>query len=122
MQRVLLHMSQTELAQALGVTYQQVQKYENGRTRVSASRLQAIASVLEVPLASFFENPSARADRGDGGPGAGQSLKDFVSSPMGLALNRAFARIMDAEVRRAYLGLVTRIAAGEAQRQQDIGE
>ncbi|WP_420801867.1 helix-turn-helix domain-containing protein [Sinorhizobium fredii] len=54
MQRLLLHMSQTELAKALGVTYQQVQKYENGRTRVSASRLQAIANVLEVPLTFFF--------------------------------------------------------------------
>ncbi|WP_341872610.1 helix-turn-helix domain-containing protein [Sinorhizobium fredii] len=59
MQRLLLHMSQTELAKTLGVTYQQVQKYENGRTRVSASRLQAIANMLEVPLTFFFETPPA---------------------------------------------------------------
>ncbi|APG87394.1 Xre family transcriptional regulator (plasmid) [Sinorhizobium americanum CCGM7] len=122
MQRVLLHMSQTDLAQALGVTYQQVQKYENGRTRVSASRLQAIASALEVPLASFFENPPATDDHGDSGPGAGPSMKDFVSSPMGIALNRAFARITDAEVRRAYLGLVTRVAEREGKQQQSTGE
>ncbi|MET4691080.1 helix-turn-helix domain-containing protein [Sinorhizobium fredii] len=118
MQRLLLHMSQTKLAQALGITYQQVQKYENGRTRVSASRLQAIANALEVPLTSFFENPSAKDDNGDAGLGAGRSLAEFVASPMGLALNRAFARITDAEVRRAFLGLVTRVAEPERKHKQ----
>ncbi|PDT43933.1 transcriptional regulator [Sinorhizobium fredii] len=109
MQRLLLHMSQTELAKALGVTYQQVQKYENGRTRVSASRLQAIANVLEVPLTFFFE--SSASDHSDGaGLGAGRSMVEFVSSPMGLALNRAFSRIADVRVRRSFLGLVQRLA------------
>ncbi|KSV86925.1 Cro/Cl family transcriptional regulator [Sinorhizobium fredii USDA 205] len=109
MQRLLLHMSQTELAKALGVTYQQVQKYENGRTRVSASRLQAIANVLEVPLTFFFES-SASDHSDDAGLGAGRSMVEFVSSPMGLALNRAFSRIADVRVRRSFLGLVQRLA------------
>ncbi|CCF01100.1 Putative transcriptional regulator (plasmid) [Sinorhizobium fredii HH103] len=118
MQRLLLHMSQTDLAQALDITYQQVQKYENGRTRVSASRLQAIANALEVPLATFFENSSTRDDSSGARLDTGRSLAEFVASPMGLALNRAFARITDAEVRRAFLGLVTRVAEPERKHKQ----
>ncbi|ASY69040.1 Transcriptional regulator, Cro/CI family [Sinorhizobium fredii CCBAU 83666] len=118
MQRLLLHMSQTDLAQALDITYQQVQKYENGRTRVSASRLQAIANALEVPLATFFENSSTRDDSSGARLDTGRSMGAFVASPMGLALNRAFARITDGEVRRAFLSLVTRIAEQEGNREQ----
>ncbi|MEY9165801.1 transcriptional regulator with XRE-family HTH domain [Sinorhizobium fredii] len=120
--RVSMEMSQTDLGQALGVTYQQVQKYEAGRSKVGAGRLQSIANVLEVPLSYFFEIPSARDDSGNARLSAGRSLADFVSSPMGRALNRGFARINDSEVRRAYLGLVTRIAEREGNRKQDAGE
>lgn len=115
--RRLLRMSQTELADALGVTYQQVQKYENGRSKISVGRLQAVANVLSLPVLSFFENSPDSADRCDARLETGQSLAEFASGPTGIALNRAFARITDKEVRSAFLGLVNRIAEQEDKRE-----
>ncbi|AWI59621.1 Uncharacterized HTH-type transcriptional regulator Smed_0045 [Sinorhizobium fredii HH103] len=115
--RRLLRMSQTELADALGVTYQQVQKYENGRSKISVSRLQAVANVLSLPVLSFFETSPDSADRCDARLETGQSLAEFASGPTGIALNRAFARITDKEVRSAFLGLVNRIAEQEDKRE-----
>ena len=63
MRRLMLHMSQTRLSDGLGLTFQQVQKYENGANRVGASRLQQISTILQVPVAFFFEgapNPSIK--------------------------------------------------------------
>ncbi|MEY9783948.1 helix-turn-helix domain-containing protein [Sinorhizobium fredii] len=109
-QRLLLPMSQTKLAQALGITYQQVQKYENGRTKVSASRLQAIANALKYrsPLSSSTCLPETSSEaRLD----TGRSMGAFVASPMGIALNRAFARITELPSKkeiRFYLRRVSR--------------
>jgi transcriptional regulator with XRE-family HTH domain len=63
MRRMMLHISQTKLGDALGLTFQQVQKYEKGTNRVSASRLQRISDVLQVPVTFFFEGGSPVADR-----------------------------------------------------------
>lgn len=110
MRRTLLGISQERLGNQLGITFQQVQKYEKGANRIGASRLQSIASALSVPIAYFFEGLAA-GDRADG------PLEDdtarFVSSIEGRELNRAFARIGDQKVRRRVIDLV-RSLAGDA--------
>ena len=76
MRRLMLDMSQTDLANALGLTFQLVQKYEKGSTRVSASRLQHISQILQVPVPFFFEGaPAATGIR----PSAGQTANTTVS-------------------------------------------
>src|ERR1700726_1701293 len=78
MRRLMLDMSQSDLANALGLTFQQVQKYEKGSNRVSASRLQHLSQILQVPVPFFFEGaPAATGIR----PSAGQTAK--ASSPAG---------------------------------------
>ncbi|MCB8835846.1 helix-turn-helix domain-containing protein [Aurantimonas sp. VKM B-3413] len=101
--RLARGMSQADLARVLGVTFQQVQKYEKGTNRISASRLQQTAELFELPVAAFFDNSSA-SEIDDGG------LTHFVSTRTGNALNRAFARISDREVRRGLIGLVEALA------------
>ena len=113
MRRVLIGMSQERLGGALGLTFQQVQKYEKGTNRIGASRLQQIAGVLNVPPAFFFEDMPAS----DGTPaepsfaeeGAG-FVVDFLSSSEGLLLNKAFVRIKEARVRKKIIDLVTALA------------
>lgn len=110
--RQLYRMSQTALAERLGITFQQVQKYEKGSNRVGASRLQAIADVLGVPVADFFATPCAE-------PGESQSptmsaendIIAFLSTREGLELNRAFARIDDPKIRRKAVELLKAVVA-----------
>lgn len=115
LRRSLLGLSQSALADALGVTFQQVQKYEKGVNRVGASRLQAIAQFLGTPVSSFFDEAEAREG---GTPGLlhGKEITDFLSSAEGLSLNTSFVRIQDTEVRRKVVGLVKALAdTGEEQ-------
>ncbi|NRP70909.1 hypothetical protein ILFOPFJJ_01791 [Ensifer psoraleae] len=114
MRRVWMQFTQTALAEAIGVTFQQVQKYEKGINRVGASRLQQIADALDAPVSYFFEDmPGATAD--DDGDRSGQKtlqpeIMDFASTHEGLALIRAFSRITDEKVRSRTLGLVKVLA------------
>ncbi|PWJ80970.1 transcriptional regulator [Pseudaminobacter salicylatoxidans] len=115
LRRNMLGMSQESLGEQLGITFQQIQKYEKGTNRVGASRLQAISSVLGVPVSFFFEEfPSQESTVGRGfaeeSPNFGL---DFVTSPEGLQLNRAFVKITDAKVRRKIIELVKTLAAEE---------
>ncbi|MDH0612231.1 MULTISPECIES: helix-turn-helix transcriptional regulator [unclassified Agrobacterium] len=113
MRRKSLGMSQSALAGRLGITFQQVQKYEKGANRVGASRLQAIASILGVEVSSLFANATP-----DGGanPALGtiNAMQTFVASNEGFSLNQAFSRIKSAAVRRSIVALVTSLAATEA--------
>jgi len=111
--RNMLGMSQEKLGESLGITFQQIQKYEKGTNRVGASRLQAIASILDVPVSFFFD------DAPGGQSGAAQGLAeesptsfvvDFLNSAEGIQLNRAFARISNPVVRRKMIDLVKAIA------------
>jgi transcriptional regulator with XRE-family HTH domain len=116
LRRNMLGMSQERLGESLGITFQQVQKYEKGTNRVGASRLQAIAEVLDVPVAFMFEDAPGQS-RG-AMPGFAEdasfgSMLDFTSSPEGLQLNRAFVKISDARIRRKVIDLVKAIAADE---------
>ncbi|KQS65307.1 Cro/Cl family transcriptional regulator [Rhizobium sp. Leaf371] len=116
LRRTMLGMSQEKLGEALGITFQQIQKYEKGTNRVGASRLQNISAILNVPVSFFFEDAP-----GDGGSGSGASgmaeasssnyVVDFLSSSEGLQLNRAFVKIGDPKVRRKIVDLVKALAA-----------
>jgi transcriptional regulator with XRE-family HTH domain len=100
--RLEREMSQTELAVKLGVTFQQVQKYEKGINRVGAARLQRIADALDVPISFFF----SVAERGS----AQQAVMPFLETPHAVRLMRAYSRISDPGVQRSVLDLVERIA------------
>ncbi|MDK1494530.1 helix-turn-helix transcriptional regulator [Sinorhizobium sp. 7-81] len=113
MRRALLEITQMALAEAIGVTFQQVQKYEKGTNRVGASRLQQIADALDVPVAYFFEDmPGGAAEGGDSIVKAKlqPEIMEFMSSSECLALVRAFSRITDERVRSRTIGLVKAMA------------
>ncbi len=116
LRRNMLGMSQEKLGESLGITFQQIQKYEKGTNRVGASRLQAIATILGVPVSFFFEDaPDMPAVTGGGfrEDNATSYVVDFLNSAEGLQLNRAFVRIADAKVRRRVVDLVKALAADE---------
>ncbi len=108
MRRLMLGMSQTTLADALGLTFQQVQKYEKGTNRVGASRLQQIAAVFEVPISFLFEGaPAAPGPKTIAKDAPSPAyIMDFLSSNDGLALADAFTRIKNPKLRRRIVNLV----------------
>jgi transcriptional regulator with XRE-family HTH domain len=109
LRRNMLGMSQEKLGEALGITFQQIQKYEKGANRVGASRLQAIATVMNVPVSFFFEDApgeSGEVIRGLSEEGSTAYVVDFLNSAEGLQLNRAFVKISDPKVRRKIIDLV----------------
>lgn len=112
LRRTMLGMSQEKLGEALGITFQQVQKYEKGSNRIGASRLQHISDVLNVPVAYFFEDaPGSPAQTGSGMNETGSDyVVDFLSTSEGLQLNRAFVRIADPKVRKRVIDLVRTLA------------
>jgi transcriptional regulator with XRE-family HTH domain len=115
MRRMMLGMSQEKLGDALGLTFQQVQKYEKGTNRIGASRLQQISQILQVPVAFFFEGaPGAQLSGKGEGMGEAPSpayVSDFLATSDGLALTKAFMRIEDAKLRRRIVELVEQIAS-----------
>ncbi len=112
MRRMMLGMSQEKLGDALGLTFQQVQKYEKGTNRIGASRLQQISNILQVPVEFFFEGAPhlAGPSRVDGDAPSPAYVSDFLASSDGLALTKAFMRIGDAKLRRRIVDLVEQIA------------
>lgn len=112
MRRMMLSMSQERLGDALGLTFQQVQKYERGANRVSASRLQQLSRILEVPITFFFEgapNPPGSSSASGKAPSP-EYVTNFLATHDGLNLTKAFTRIKNAKVRRAVVDLVELIA------------
>ena len=96
MRRMMLTMSQEKLGDALGLTFQQVQKYEKGANRIGASRLQQISRILQVPVSFFFEgapNEGGTAAEGFGEAPSPAYVSDFLATSDGLALTKAFVRI-----------------------------
>jgi transcriptional regulator with XRE-family HTH domain len=107
-------MSQSKLADGLGLIFQQVQKYEKGANRIGASRLQHISQILQVPVPFFFEGaPAAMGIRRSAGQTAEASspsyVADFLATSDGLCLMKAFMHIEDAKLRRAIVRLVEEI-------------
>jgi len=115
MRRKMLGMSQEKLGEALKITFQQVQKYEKGTNRISASRLQHISHILQVPVPFFFEGAPHQPGqpRGMGGPASPAYVSEFLSSTDGLALVKAFTKIKEAKLRRRVVQLVEEIAGDE---------
>lgn len=110
--RMLAGKSQTELGAALGVTFQQIQKYERGANRISASKLQAIARVLGVTVSHFFEgSPEAPAlpGRSDGNA-ASVAASELFATAEGARLAKAFAGITSLGVRRRLADLAEALA------------
>ena len=114
LRRMLLGMSQEKLGEHLGLTFQQIQKYEKGINRIGASRLFDLSQVLGVPVQFFYEELAVGtgAAVGFGERPAESYAVEFLGSREGLELNKAFARITDARVRRSIVDLV-RAFAGE---------
>jgi transcriptional regulator with XRE-family HTH domain len=119
MRRMMLSMSQEKLGDALGLTFQQVQKYEKGTNRIGASRLQQIAHILQVPVSFFFEGAPA-SPSGSGNQGGGLSeapspayVSDFLATSDGLSLTKSFMKIKNSKLRRRIVDLVEQIAGEE---------
>jgi transcriptional regulator with XRE-family HTH domain len=112
MRRIMLGMSQEKLGEALGLTFQQVQKYEKGTNRIGASRLQQISHILQVPVAFFFEGAPNLHGTGDGAKEAPSPayVSDFLATSEGLSLTKAFMRIKEPKLRRRIVDLVEEIA------------
>lgn len=113
LRRTMMSMSQEKLGDALGITFQQIQKYEKGTNRIGASRMQQISAALKVPVAFFFEDAPTLS----GTPATGMSeasstsyVVDFLSSPEGIQLNRAFVRISNPAIRRKIVDMVKTLA------------
>jgi transcriptional regulator with XRE-family HTH domain len=104
MQRMILGMSQQRLAAGIGVTFQQLQKYEKGTNRISASRLHAIARILKVSPAFLFGESDAVTDRS--GTSSATALIQCLTKSQGATLMRSFARINDKGLRRTIVRFV----------------
>jgi transcriptional regulator with XRE-family HTH domain len=118
MRRMMLSMSQEKLGDALGLTFQQVQKYEKGTNRIGASRLQQIAQILQVPVSFFFEGAPTATTVGVRVDGLSEApspayVSDFLATPDGLALTKAFMKIKDSKLRRRIVDLVEQIVSSD---------
>ena len=115
MRRMLIGMSQEKLGEALGLTFQQVQKYEKGTNRIGASRLHRIANVLGVPIEFFYEGAShgTAPVSGFAEDPSSRYVSDFLSTGEGVQLVKAFLAIKDPKVRRKIVELMTALASDE---------
>lgn len=121
LRRTLLGISQEQLAAALGLTFQQVQKYERGTNRVSASRLFQLSHVLDVPISWFFDemdSDTAAAGTRAGKGFAEEAAESYEADPMSrretLELVRVYYRISDRKVRKKLYEMTKALAEGEA--------
>ena len=118
MRRMLVGMSQEKLGERLGLTFQQVQKYEKGANRIGASRLWDLSRILEVPVRFFFEG--LRSEAGQPVEGFAEEAQrdyvlDFVQSSEGVQLIKAFVQIKDENVRRGIVNLTKTLGKTRAK-------
>ncbi|OCJ67349.1 transcriptional regulator [Agrobacterium tumefaciens] len=113
LRRNILGMSQERLAESLGISFQQIQKYERGTNRVGASRLQNIAGILNIPVSFFFEDAPGNdaAAIGTSPASSPNDFQIFLSSSEGFRLNSEFVKIADARVRRSIIEMVKAAAS-----------
>ena len=117
-QRLAAGLSQTELGKSIGVTFQQVQKYEKGANRVGAGRLTQIARGLKIPVNTFFEGHDHIEETAQPG---GVSPLSLITNPHAFRLLQAYSTLTDEELRRSIVELVERVAAkmgGHAPRRE----
>jgi transcriptional regulator with XRE-family HTH domain len=115
MRRMMLGMSQSKLGDGLGLSFQQVQKYENGTNRMGASRLQHIAHILQIPVPFFFEDAPQLTgkSKGNGAAASPAYVPEFFATSDGLALAQAFMRIKEPSMRQRIVRLVEEIAGDD---------
>lgn len=110
LRRTMLGLSQDKLADSLGLTFQQIQKYEKGVNRIGASRVFEIAQILGVPIQFFFDDFDAGTGRSygfaEGGPEDGAAMMELLNTPEGVQLCKHFASITDPKIRKRVLELV----------------
>lgn len=109
LRRMLVGLSQEKLGDSMGLTFQQIQKYEKGINRIGASRLYKLSQVLDVPVGFFFDGLSHAEGSVNAGMAEGDAqafLYEFINTRDGLELNRAFVKISDADVRRSVIKLM----------------
>ncbi len=119
LRRMLLGMSQEKLGEHLGLTFQQVQKYEKGVNRIGASRLFDLSRVLGVPVQFFYDEAPADLIEAPLAPGFSERptesyVVEFLSTREGLELNKAFVKIADPRVRRSIVELVRSLGEGDS--------
>jgi len=121
LRRMVIGMSQEKLGERMGLTFQQIQKYEKGTNRIGASRLYQLSQILDVPVQFFFEDAQTsmteRASAGSAGFAESKTeafLLDFLNSRDGLELNRAFVKITDPKVRKRVVELVRALSEDTA--------
>ncbi|GAA5098541.1 helix-turn-helix transcriptional regulator [Bartonella acomydis] len=116
LRRNILGLTQEKLGEKLGVTFQQIQKYEKGTNRIGASRLQAIAEIMDVPVSYFFDK-GLQTQHVEGFTESDNDFIDFCSSNEGIQLMRAFTNISDAKVRRKIIDLAKALSEEEYDKQ-----
>ena len=124
LRRKELKISQEKLAETLGLTFQQVQKYERGANRISASKLYEIARTLRVPMAWFFEglsDPSEGRIEGAPPPETASFAHEFLLTQEGIDLANLFPRVQQRRVRRRLVDLVRAMAEEEADTGVEAG-
>jgi transcriptional regulator with XRE-family HTH domain len=119
LRRMLVGMSQEKLGELLGLTFQQVQKYEKGVNRIGAGRLYHVGQILGVPVSYFYEDVMEQgpANSAVANDRATPSAVEFLSSSEGMQLTLAFMRIREPKVRRRVIDLVKTLADGESESQ-----
>jgi transcriptional regulator with XRE-family HTH domain len=116
MRRISIGMSQEKLGDMLGLTFQQVQKYEKGTNRISVARLVDIAKILDVNIHFFFNGiKSAKNDPGFAEDEAPPYISEVMSTPEGLQLIRSFTSVKNPKVRKSIVQLVTALAAQDGE-------
>ena len=121
MQRMMLGMSQTDLGQrAGGITFQQIQKYENGVNRIGASRLHLISKALGVPIEFFYEGAPETGGTGRGKASTAQvpDVSTFLATSDAVDLMKAFVQIKDRGVRRRIVKLAEELGRGESKEKE----
>ncbi len=112
LRRNMLGLSQEKLGESLGVTFQQVQKYEKGTNRISASKMQKISDILKTPVSFFFQGESGSSMQENGFSENGDSdyVVDYLSTPDDIQLFKAFSKIKDPKVRKNIINMVRSFA------------
>ncbi len=125
LRRMLIGMSQEKLGSEMGLTFQQIQKYEKGTNRIGASRLYHLSKVLDVPVQFFFENApvdgveSETTNKGFAEDKTESFILEFLNSREGLELNRAFVKISDPKVRKRVVDLVRSLSESQNEDKTD---
>ena len=115
LRRMMMGMSQEKLGEMLGLTFQQVQKYEKGINRIGAGRLFEVSRILDVKIDYFYEGVSGQPEGGFAESESSPPVMEFVTSGEGLQLSLAFMKIKDPKLRKRVLDLVKQMSADEAE-------